>query len=356
MPLLAASYFELLFEELKGKSVGFLPLSGNAGDLMIQRATTELFHNLDIEFREITSQELAAAQLMTPVDEIVVSGGGNMGTLWPIPYQQRRKSLEFGLPVTIFPQSFTRNDENTDCFKHVFVREKASMKFNRDFILAPDMALGMKIPEKFDCPVLETGLFLRKDAESCLHQNPSALVDPILVSKTIDEYLGLASMFENIITDRLHFAIAGLMAGRNVTLLPNSYHKNRSIYETWLHDLGCHWLNNTDSIFYDRVEVEGLIWKRLGGAPSKILDWEVRPERFSAIDGNINIDSYLDSCDSFEQVKLMQVSVLASLCNGERSIEDMVMKISSHFPDRCVSTALNIQKALRANNVKASSD
>lgn len=40
-------------------------------------------------------------------------------------------------------------------------------------------------------------------------------------------------------TDRLHFAIAGLHAGRDVTLLANDYHKNKSMHETWLADLGC---------------------------------------------------------------------------------------------------------------------
>jgi exopolysaccharide biosynthesis predicted pyruvyltransferase EpsI len=34
-------------------------------------------------------------------------------------------------------------------------------------------------------------------------------------------------------------AIAGLHAGRDVTLLANGYHKNRSMHETWLAALGC---------------------------------------------------------------------------------------------------------------------
>lgn len=40
-------------------------------------------------------------------------------------------------------------------------------------------------------------------------------------------------------TDRLHFAVAGLHAGREVTLVANDYHKNRSMHETWLAALGC---------------------------------------------------------------------------------------------------------------------
>jgi exopolysaccharide biosynthesis predicted pyruvyltransferase EpsI len=41
------------------------------------------------------------------------------------------------------------------------------------------------------------------------------------------------------VTDRLHFAIAGLHAGREVTLVANDYHKNRAMHETWLSHFGC---------------------------------------------------------------------------------------------------------------------
>ena len=59
--------------------------------------------------------------------------------------------------------------------------------------------------------------------------------------KPTKEYILLAARYETIFTNRLHFAIAGLIAGRKVTLLPNSYFKNKSIWECWLKDLGCLW-------------------------------------------------------------------------------------------------------------------
>ena len=52
-------------------------------------------------------------------------------------------------------------------------------------------------------------------------------------------YLALAARHRRIVTDRLHFAVAGLHAGRDVTLVANDYHKNRSMHETWLAALGC---------------------------------------------------------------------------------------------------------------------
>jgi exopolysaccharide biosynthesis predicted pyruvyltransferase EpsI len=57
----------------------------------------------------------------------------------------------------------------------------------------------------------------------------------------------LATQYKRIITDRLHFAISGLILGRETTILPNSYHKNRSMYETWLRDLGCNFAENLET-------------------------------------------------------------------------------------------------------------
>jgi exopolysaccharide biosynthesis predicted pyruvyltransferase EpsI len=49
----------------------------------------------------------------------------------------------------------------------------------------------------------------------------------------------MAAMHRRIHTDRLHFAVAGLMVGTEVVLYPNSYHKNREVYDLSLKRLGC---------------------------------------------------------------------------------------------------------------------
>jgi exopolysaccharide biosynthesis predicted pyruvyltransferase EpsI len=40
--------------------------------------------------------------------------------------------------------------------------------------------------------------------------------------------------------------VAGLLLDRKVILLPNSYHKNTSMYETWLADLGCDYTSSLE--------------------------------------------------------------------------------------------------------------
>ena len=316
-------------------------MDGNVGDSMIHTATRELFGAFNISYREISAVELDKRKLSSPVDTIVISGGGNMGSFWPVPFQQRVQALQLSVPLIIFPQSFTRNDETTQCYKKVFVRERASLAYNTNFVLAPDTALGLSIPTQLPDIQFETGLFLREDMESAVNTQPLSLVDPVLISNSIFDYLSLAALFEHIITDRLHFAIAGLMCGRCVTLLPNSYHKNRSMHETWLRDLGCHWMETPKHINYDKQHIEHHLWKQLAGDTSGMFDWTVRPlrrELISAHSSN-NQASQLSHYSNYNTLVSRDPNLIYAFYNGENSIEEIVLQLSEHFPHERVAIA-----------------
>ncbi|MCH5377872.1 MAG: polysaccharide pyruvyl transferase family protein, partial [Planctomycetes bacterium] len=162
-------------------------------------------------------------------------GGGNMGTLYPANWKLRDRCLALGVPVTILPQSFTSPEPKP--YHRVFVREKGSLAFESRGILAPDLALGLAYRPR-SSPRHPRGIFLRRDGERIVRRRYLA-PDPIKRCKDPRAYVEYAARYAHIVTDRLHFAICGLIAGRRTTLLPNSYHKNASMYETWLRDLGC---------------------------------------------------------------------------------------------------------------------
>jgi exopolysaccharide biosynthesis predicted pyruvyltransferase EpsI len=158
-----------------------------------------------------------------------------MGTRYFYNWELRRKVLQLGLPVTIFPQSFTSPEDRP--YKRIFVRERGSLKFCPQAVLAPDLALGLDY-ENSVAPTRKLGVFLRGDEERAVRR-PWFSRDPAKICRTPQEYLRLAARYERIITDRLHFAICGLIVGRETTLLPNAYHKNQAMYDTWLKSLGC---------------------------------------------------------------------------------------------------------------------
>ena len=78
------------------------------------------------------------------------------------------------------------------------------------------------------------------------------LGDPAAMTSSWQEYVSLAARYQHVITDRLHFAIGALLAGREATLLANSYPKNRSIYDAWLANIGCKWLDDPSEAGLER--------------------------------------------------------------------------------------------------------
>lgn len=235
--LLGPVSFSIVCEPLVGKRVGYVRPAGNVGDHLIEVAMTQLFAEYGIRWRRWRPDVPGDAD---GLDLLVFGGGGNMGTRYTGNHDLRGTALATGLPVIILPQSFTAAEERP--YARVFVRERGSLALRPDGILMPDLALGLETPP---CPppVRQLGVFLRRDQERT-GRKPLLARDPIRLHRDPLAYLAFAGRYRRIVTDRLHFAIAGLHAGREVTLLANDYHKNRSMHETWLADLGCRFADN----------------------------------------------------------------------------------------------------------------
>lgn len=241
------SYYQTIFNTIANREVLYLPMDGNVGDDLIEVATLQLLQRHGVSHRILSDEELQSKQLLKPAEIILVSGGGNMGDYYVPPITARRQALEFNLPIVILPQTFINTNENLDSYHTIFVRDRKSKSMVPNSVLAPDMALNYH----FDIstkPEKDTGVFLRVDSEALFPNFSISLGDPTLLCSNLTEYLALAANYSHIITDRLHFAIAALGQGNKATLLPNSYFKNRAMYETWLKDLGCCWCDSPDKI------------------------------------------------------------------------------------------------------------
>lgn len=230
--LLGPSAFAAVMEPLQGKVVGYVRPEGNVGDRLIEMAMIQLFAEFGIRWRRWRPDEYRDAD---GIDLLVFGGGGNMGTRYAGNYVLRTQALRTGHPLIILPQSFTSVEARP--FAKVFVRERASQALHPGATLAPDLALGLQM---VDLPRARrgVGVFLRRDGERV---GRKSLIprDPVRRYRDPMDYLLLASRYRELVTDRLHLAIAGMHAGRSVTLVANSYHKNRSMHETWLGALGC---------------------------------------------------------------------------------------------------------------------
>ena len=135
-------------------------------------------------------------------------------------------------------------------YKNIYVRETASLRLEPRGRLAPDLALGLEYTGN-TARRSARGVFLRRDRERAVRRRWFTS-SPAKRCRSPREYLELAARFEHVITNRLHFAICGLIVGCRTAILPNSYHKNRSMYETWLRDLGCAFAHGLDDAVANR--------------------------------------------------------------------------------------------------------
>ncbi len=237
--------FAPIFEQWRGKNVHYYfdPSQGNAGDTMIWSATRQLFEFF--EMRECGWNEAEVA--MWP-------GGGSMGGLYPPLAASRKRFFHTaaarGIPSVLLPQTWSAEDDSADVADFIYARDPGSLEFCPRAELSHDLALALRMNVFPHRESREHGLFLREDVETQQAGRPN-IGDPAtlprLASHPGQNYLQHASMYRSITTDRLHFAIAGLLVGAKVTLLPNSYHKNRSVFAHSLEAFGCLWAETIDA-------------------------------------------------------------------------------------------------------------
>ncbi|MCC7086816.1 MAG: polysaccharide pyruvyl transferase family protein [Pirellulales bacterium] len=245
MRLLSPEYFAKVMDPLRGKRIGYVRPVGNVGDQLIEWATFQLFDKFGIHWNVVSLEQPPNA------DELVFGGGGNMGSFYQANWNLREKAMSFGIPMTILPQSFMTAEDRP--FHRVYLRERRSFKFCPTGIFAPDLALGLEYANSI-LPQHDLGVFIRRDCELKV-KRPWLTRDPVRLCKTPQEYLQLAAQYRRIITDRLHFAISGLILRRETTILPNSYHKNRGMYEAWLGDLGCSFAEDLEAALDQRPTI-----------------------------------------------------------------------------------------------------
>lgn len=236
MHLLSLDLIKPIFKPLQGLCIALVDGKGNTGDHLIYDSTRYLLTLFGISYKVCLPEKLNG-------DILLLFGGGNLASIYKGEIKIRQLAIKYakkqGIPIIILPQSAMYSNENIDGCT-LYLREKASQLLYPQGILVPDLAMyhwyKREAPLGNDC-----GLFLRSDSKDYFKKVPPNLGDPAKLCKTPLEYFELASKYSHIITNRLHFSIAALHCGCRVTILPNSYHKNKSMWETWMKDLGVEW-------------------------------------------------------------------------------------------------------------------
>jgi len=217
---------------------------------------------------------------------------------------------------------------------------------------APEMTLALDGFFPLEPARRRLGVFLARDS---IHDQGTSLGDPVSLSPDCYFYLRLATYFEELVTDRLRFAIAGLIAGRRVTLLPERDGINRSAYQDHLRQLGCRWRDEPDPVDYDPRTVQRADLRSFCAAVPGKIDRLSIPLQMSGFNVQpVGAEAELHAPGGETRPCSYSIFLLWELCDGDRTVEDIIGAIVDHVPGEPgklagdVDAGLNMLLALSA--------
>ena len=229
---------ELFLNRFKNQHVDFYRFPGNYGDSLIWHGTKLLLARLNI------SEHYVEIDSPKKFNTLFVDGGGNLIDYYTdVRNFLTKKSNLYEeiviLPHTIFGPEQVKVLNQVNSKLSVFCREKQS---------ANNLINKLEKSKVFlwhDCAFYNdfkhlwrdgdgTAYFFRKDRESHLNLNLDNNTDISLngwAKKPLENFLEAILQYSEVHTDRLHVAIAATLLNKKVYVYPNSYYKNKAVYQ-----------------------------------------------------------------------------------------------------------------------------
>jgi exopolysaccharide biosynthesis predicted pyruvyltransferase EpsI len=260
-----------LFQRFNDRRIFFIEPGGNFGDHLIYKGAYKLAAVAGLQYTVLSFEEFQEKKF-DPSDTLYIHGGGGFVPWWSgKPMKMLKKlSQEFRGTLIVGPTTFSQDTEYIrgvlkDClgshrFKDLFMftRENVSYGILKEQLSCPahilcdhDTALNLvksDLVHDEDPPKRYTIHAIRQDKERPAGQGYNYLswLDPIDVSSSFEEWLLFHRRAKTIITNRTHSTILGTVLGIPTVMLPNSYHKNRSVWEFSLRERGVEWRDRID--------------------------------------------------------------------------------------------------------------
>lgn len=278
-------------DKWQGRPKVIIALAGfyqNLGDVAITYAQKRFIDTTLPDYEVLlfpsnrTYQHMKALKhVVGPADLITIIGGGNMGDAYSSLENARRYVVRSfpNNPIISFPQTIAFSDtpsgqralrRSARTYRShprltVFGREPRSVELMRSGLTgtrigySPDivLSLGNEVPPRARSGIMLT---VRNDKEVLLTSDERAGIREVIASKTDDivvrdtvdvaledcqadtyettlqDFWELLSTRRVVVTDRLHALIFCVITKTPVVVLPNSNHKIKGTYETWLKD------------------------------------------------------------------------------------------------------------------------
>ena len=269
----------------------FVGKPGSHGDALIFQGAKNIFDTAGINYQnenDLESRELNITQNSV----IYINGSGSLNNIWrPIVFDIFYKAINSRAHAVILgPSTFTDDTEFLkeklfsnikgipDKKVYIFCREQTSFSTlkkispsNFELLIDHDTALNLHAQDLMKhVPKGKHVLYaIRQDKEQSDFKRINLLslwVDPISYCKTFEDWVNLHANSKKIVTNRLHSSILGMILGKEVTLLPNSYHKNRSVWEYSLKDRGVQWQDKIEVSAPASMLMKSKLYKWIGNS------------------------------------------------------------------------------------------
>lgn len=254
---------------------------GNNGDELIYKGLNKELVNFNIKYDErkyrdgIISKKiidinkrfgtnLKEVNINKKTNIILVHGGGNMDDKWGQGTRLLKNLiLNFDIPIAVAPQTFhfmkTNLPEVLRKAKqeiYLFCREETSYLFLKNMQLPRNIKVQLSDDtafylnkEDFPCPDCDTKsdyalLCFRTDEESktsleiinkfkevLMDMNLEIINKDISLNHSFKDFVSVIAGAKIVVTDRLHVGISSSILEKPILLLPNSYFKNKAVYE-----------------------------------------------------------------------------------------------------------------------------
>jgi exopolysaccharide biosynthesis predicted pyruvyltransferase EpsI len=268
--MIETSALEKFLFDNKAASFLFVKPGGNHGDFLIYLGMECLAKKLGLQFRSITSDEFLNANCYT--EQIIYLHGGGGFNSWcsgtALKILQHALRFEDKLviqgPFTVDDDAHYIQQVMLSVLEHsstgnlvVFVRELTSLALFEKLVEGLGILVLLDKDTAFwaDTKVLEKmagssekyyRLYaVREDNEVSGEQvhnyGEGVFLDPAYFCKSFEHWLRVHLFAKQIITSRTHSSILGALLGKPVVLYPSKYHKNKSIWEYNLKQLGVAW-------------------------------------------------------------------------------------------------------------------
>ncbi|MCC7004953.1 polysaccharide pyruvyl transferase family protein [Candidatus Nomurabacteria bacterium] len=224
-------------EKYRNAKVDFYRFPGNYGDSLIWHGTKILLSELNISenYVEIDSPKGS--------DILFIDGGGNFVDYYSDVRDFLNKRRDLYREIVILPHTIF-GDKQIDTLNKlsgnvtVFCREKISFDFVKKHLLKGNVYLWHDCAFYNHFSKLSEGKGIlnafREDKESIRSKVPSANHDLSYngyATKPLEDLVNYLMKYGEINTDRLHLAICATLIGKKVNLFPNSYYKNKAVFD-----------------------------------------------------------------------------------------------------------------------------